>query len=167
MTPREAASATAVARELRAEILRGDYDDAGQVPSRVALGERFGVSPETASVALRMLAGEGLILLEQGKRSSVLPVRRYDVTVTVPAGGPVSEAEAARAERRALVQADDDPAIGFGAAIPDGRALRFSLAVTAADGGRAAARAMTLAARACPPGDGWDLGAASVTARPA
>lgn len=167
MTPREAASAVMVARELRAAILAGDYGEGDTVPSRVDLRDRYGVSAETASVALRMLAAEGLITLEQGKRSRVLPFRRYEVTVLVPRKDAVTEEQAARAERRVRVQEDDDPAIGGAGVSPDGRKLRISLAVVAADSGRAAARAMGLAAYACPAGDGWDLAGASVSARPA
>lgn len=168
MTPKDAASAAELARALREEILRGEYDEAGLVPSRMALKER-GVSAETASVALRMLAAEGLIRLEQGKRSVVLPVHRYEVTVKVPSEPrkPVKEAFRAKAERRARVQEDDDPAVSVTVVAPDNGWLRITLAVTAADSGRAAARAMAVAAYACPAGDGWDLAGASVTARPA
>lgn len=167
MTPREAASAAAVARALRAAILAGDYAEGGAVPSRVTLGKEHGVSPETASVALRMLAAEGLLRLAQGRPTTVQPVRRYEVTVLVPRKDVITEEQAARAERRVRVQEDDDPAIGGGGVIPEGRKLRISLAVVAADSGRAAARAMGLAAYACPAGDGWDLAGASVHARPA
>jgi len=169
MTPRDAASAVEVARRLREEILRGDYAGTGTVPSRVELGKRHDVSAETASVALRMLAAEGLISLEQGRRSRVLPVRRYDVTVVLGMAAPIRSEDVRRAERRAQVQEDDDPAVTgtevFWAA--DARTVRVGATVTAADPGRAAARAMTLAAAACPPDAGWDLAGATVTARPA
>jgi DNA-binding transcriptional regulator YhcF (GntR family) len=167
MRPREAASAAAVARELRAAILAGEYGDGDAVPSRVELAERFRVSPETASVAIRMLAADGLLRLEQGKRTVVLPVHRYEVTVLVPLGKPVEEAVTARAERRVRVQEDDDPAIGGAAVAGDGTRLRITLDVTAADSGRAAARALGIAAYACPRADGWDLPGASVSATPA
>lgn len=167
MTPREAASAAAVARELRRAILAGEFDEAGTVPSRVALGKVHDVSPETASVALRMLAAEGLIRIEQGRRTTVSPVRRYEVTVLVPLGRPVEDLARDKAERRVRVQEDDDPAIGGAAVTPDGKRLRITIAVVAADSGRAAARAMGVAAYACPAGDGWDLAGAAVSARPA
>jgi hypothetical protein len=48
------------------------------------------VSAATASVTLRMVAAEGLIRLEQGKRSAVLPVRVYGAEVVVPHRGAVS-----------------------------------------------------------------------------
>lgn len=167
MTPREAASAAMVARELRAAILAGEYDEGGTVPSRVALGFKYDVSAETASVALRMLAAEGLLRIEQGRRTVVLPVRRYEVTVIVPLGKPVEEPARAKAERRVRVQEDDDPAIGGAGVTPDGKRLRITIMVLAAESGRAAARAMGVAAYACPAVDGWDLAGASVSARPA
>jgi hypothetical protein len=126
------------------------------------------VSAATASVALRMVAAEGLIRLEQGKRSAVLPVRVYGAEVVVPHRGAVREEELAKADRRVRVQADDDPAIGEELSVANaGKRLRIWLAVTAADSGRAAARAIAVAAYACRAGDGWDLAGASVTARPA
>lgn len=168
MTPKDAASAAAIARELRARVLRGDYDDAGTMPSRMAIKDELGVSAETASVALRMLAAEGLIRLEQGKRSAVLPVRAYGTEILVPFGGAIGEGDRAKAERRVRVQADDDPAIGEPVSVANaGERLRIWLTVTAADSGRAAARAMAVTAYACPAGDGWDLPGASVTATPA
>jgi hypothetical protein len=159
MTPREAASAIAVAKELRVAILAGEYNDAGTVPSRVELGRRHNVSPETAS--------EGLLRIEQGRRTAVLPVRRHEVTVLVPRVAGSAEGHAGRAERRVRVQEDDDPAIGSAAVTIEEGLLRVSLTVTAADSGRAAARAIGLASYACPASDGWDLAEASVSARPA
>lgn len=169
MTPKEAASAAALARELRDRILRGDYGEGTIMPSRLALKDELRISAETASVALRMLAAEGLIRLEQGKRSVVLPVHQYEVTVMVPSAPrrPVEEAARAKAERRVRVQEDDDPAVAVTAVDPDNGQLRVTLAVTAADSGRAAARAMAVTVYACQAGDGWDLAGASVTARPA
>jgi DNA-binding transcriptional MocR family regulator len=167
MTPKDAASAAELARVLRERLFRGDFDDDGLMPSRMEL-KRPGVSAETASVALRMLAAEGLIRIEQGKRSVVLPVHRYEVTVKVPSEPrkPVEEPVRAKAERRVRVQEDDDPAVAVSEVAPDNGWLRITLAVTAADSGRAAARAMAVTAYACPAGDGWDLAGASVTARP-
>ena len=168
MTPDEATSAAELARALRERVLRGTYAAGSAVPSRSVLAKDSGLSAETASVALRMLAAEGLIRIEHGKRSVVLPVRTYGTEVVVPFKERISDDVHARAKRRILVQADDDPSIGEGVVVGNsGDWLRIWLPVTAADSGRAAARAMAVTAYACPAADGWDLTGASVTARPA
>jgi hypothetical protein len=167
MTPKEAASAAELARVLRERLFRGDFGEDGLMPSRMEL-KRPGVSAETASVALRMLAAEGLIRIEQGKRSVVLPLRTYATEVIVPHDGVIGGEALAKADRRVRVQADDDPAIGEVLSVANaGKRLRIWLAVTAADSGRAAARVMAIAAYACPAADGWEITGASVTARPA
>lgn len=167
VTPLEEAKIRGLARTLRTAIFSGGYRADDKLPTRTEMAKANKVSAETIGNVMRMLAGEGLVRLEQGRGSFVQPVRRYDVTVLVPLGAPVEEETRARSASRLQAQQDDDPAIGATSASPDNGSLRIRAAVTAADSGRAASMGMTLARFACPAEDGWDLAGASVTATPA
>lgn len=75
---------TRVADALRAEMLAGEWDAHGRVPSEREVQRRHGVSRPTASKALAALAAEGLIVRAQG-RVSELSTRRP--AATRPVGG--------------------------------------------------------------------------------
>ena len=173
MTPKEAASAAAVAAKVRAEILAGAYDKTGRAPSRAELAKREGISLENASVVLRMLAAEGWVTLEQGRGTFLLPRRRYRVTIEVPRGGtlPATGADAALLLSALEKSAWAHPAVGTDL-LPEalGDIMRVSMTVTAADAGRAVAIALagtTQARSAHWTWEGWDLARTSVNARPA
>lgn len=167
MTPLEEAKIRGLARTLRKAIFNGGYSAGDQLPTRAKMAKDNNVSAETVGNVMRMLAGEGIVRLEQGRGSYVQPVRQYEVTVLVPSTKPADDEARAKAGRRVQVQEDDDPALGSAVVTPDGNGLRITLPVTAADSGRAASLAMSVARYACPEDAGWDLAGASVTARPA
>jgi DNA-binding GntR family transcriptional regulator len=60
-----------IAAELRAKIEAGELRPGEQVPSANKLAEEHGVNRNTALRALKLLAGEGLITMEQGWGSFV------------------------------------------------------------------------------------------------
>lgn len=70
----------AVADKLRARIAAGVYEHF--VPSRNKLAEEFEVSTLTVTNALRELEVEGLITLQQGRRTRVRHVTRYSWELT-------------------------------------------------------------------------------------
>ena len=168
MTPLEEAKIRGIARALRSAIFNGDYRPGDQLPTRAKMAKDNKVSAETIGNVMRMLAGEGLVRLEQGRGSYVQPVSRYEVTVVVPLGHRVEVEMRARAERRVRVQEDDDPALGESTVNPDNGSLRITMPVAAADSGRAAALVMTVSpvARALKMPAGTLTGA-SPAARPA
>jgi DNA-binding GntR family transcriptional regulator len=60
-----------IAAELRAKIEAGALRPGEQVPSATQLAEQYGVNRNTALRALKLLADEGLITMEQGWGSFV------------------------------------------------------------------------------------------------
>jgi DNA-binding GntR family transcriptional regulator len=52
-----------IAAVLRQRIESGEYPPDSRIPSRVTLASEFGVSPETAAKAIRILRDEGLVLV--------------------------------------------------------------------------------------------------------
>lgn len=170
MTPTEAASAAAVARKVRAEILSGKYDEKGRAPSRADLKREHGISLENASVVLRMLAAEGWVTLEQGRGSFLRPRRLFDVWVEVPlptTGGRLVDRTALWESADAGAR-DEDAVKNVRSVRVNDEAVRVTVAVTATSAAMAAQIGEALVRSA--PGwswDGWDLAGASVTARPA
>ncbi|RYG30592.1 GntR family transcriptional regulator, partial [bacterium] len=67
-----------IARELRQEILRGEFRHDGRLPSERALGERFQVQRNTIRQALALLESEGQISTE-GKRGSFIQIPAANV----------------------------------------------------------------------------------------
>ncbi|WP_370949317.1 GntR family transcriptional regulator [Amycolatopsis sp. cg5] len=63
-----------IAGELRAAIYRGEYQPGDNLPQRVDLMNRYGVSKETVSKVYRVLEAEGLV---QATRKSGTRVRRH------------------------------------------------------------------------------------------
>jgi DNA-binding transcriptional MocR family regulator len=170
---KDAIPAADVARQLRAEIIGGDYDEERRVPSRTHLKERFGISLESASVVLRMLAAEGWITLEQGRGSFIRPRRPYTVTLDIPrpAGVPAG-AEVPGALLDAVVKAAEDepaayPGTAAAGALGRGAGVPVVMRVTAASAPHAAAIAydVTAGARGWS-WSGWDLTGASVHVTP-
>jgi GntR family transcriptional regulator len=167
VTPGEAASITAVARKLRGEIYEGKWPVGQKVPSRQQLAKDYTISPESAGVVLRMLSGEGLVSLQQGSGTFVLPRHRFTASVTVPRDGATGEAKGVAAAVRKAEAAE--PAVSGAEAVPGWR-IRVTMTVECADAGRAAVIALAVV-RAAHGGrwtwDGWDLDGASVEAAPA
>jgi DNA-binding GntR family transcriptional regulator len=60
-----------IAAELRAKIDAGELRPGEQVPSANQLADQYGVNRNTALRALKLLAEEGLITMEQGWGSFV------------------------------------------------------------------------------------------------
>jgi DNA-binding transcriptional regulator YhcF (GntR family) len=172
VTPGEAASITAVARKLRGEIYEGKWPAGQKVPSRQVLAKDHGISPESAGVVLRMLAAEGLVSLQQGSGTYVLPRRRYLAEVSVFRAGRVIPAAAHRAASARLAAAVRAEPAASGlelGGMPGIAPPVLLMAVTVESGGLAQAVTLALAiARKGLGGDGaWDLDGASVRAEPA
>lgn len=55
-----------IAAFLRAKIESGEFPPQTQIPSRIDLANEYGVSPETAAKAVRILRDEGLVLSVPG-----------------------------------------------------------------------------------------------------
>jgi DNA-binding GntR family transcriptional regulator len=158
MNDREAKSISDVAAELRAEILAGKYsgeDSSGRrrkVPSRTDLKERFGLSPESCGVVLRMLATEGLIRMEQGRGTFAEPVQRYVASVTAErADGDADETLAAASRIRDI----EGAGLSEAEAICLPGSITAKVTVVARDAGYASARASAVVRSAL--GDGWTI----------
>jgi hypothetical protein len=165
MNEREANSISAVAATLREEIIAGKYngeDEHGKprkVPSRTEIRERFGISPESGGVVLRMLTAEGLTRMEQGRGTFAQRVRRCRAVVTArPSGASgitVEDFEAAVQRVLAVRGADlADPAADAPAGL-----LEVTLTVIASDAGYAAGRASAVVRAAL--GEGWEISGAA------
>ena len=61
-----------VARQLRQEILSGQYREGELLPRQLELVERFGVSPPSIREALRILETEGLITVQRGREGGAI-----------------------------------------------------------------------------------------------
>lgn len=66
----------AIARALRAELLTGTYDSAGEIPGTTAIAERFDVNLKTAGRAVQQLVAERLLIPRRGQRPLVVPPDR-------------------------------------------------------------------------------------------
>jgi DNA-binding transcriptional MocR family regulator len=145
MNNREAKSISEVAATLRAEIIAGRYSgDKARVPSRTEIRDRFGISPESGGVVLRMLTADGLIRMEQGRGTFAEPVQRHRAVVTARRldGRPADPwAEGIAADLLALGEADLPEAH----ARADGSAVDITVTVIAGDAGYAAGRAAAAA----------------------
>lgn len=172
VTPGEAASITAVATQLRGEIYAGKYPAGEKAPSRQALADKHGISRESAGVVLRMLAGEGLVSLQQGSGTYVLPRYGFFAAVSVPRGS-VARQDGERQRLAAAVKLAEaaEPAVSGADVLADAVRARIAMRVECADVARAVVIALAVV-RAAARGsrwswDGWDLDGASVEARPA
>ena len=169
---REIASITAIAQEVRTAIYGGEYAPGDQLPTRAQLAKVKGVSAESISVVMRMLASEGLVSLEQGRGTFVLPRQRYRVEVAVSRAGAVVPKPVFRAASGRLAAAVKDELAASGleiGGIPGIAPPVLAAAVTIEAGGLAQAVALALGlTRSALAEDGsWDLAGASVEARPA
>lgn len=77
-----------VARELRLQILRREYEIGDALPSESALCAQFGVSRGPVRQALAMLKNEGLVVVSRGKPAEV---RSFDVTQTLDTFTPFTQ----------------------------------------------------------------------------
>lgn len=165
MNSREVASIAAIAREVRAAIYAGTYAPGDQLPTRAKLAKEKGVSAESVSIVMRMLASEGLVSLEQGRGTFVLPRHRYSVQVTSPGSLPVDPGHDVAALYAA---ADGEPAasgLHYEVSLTTGL---LTVAMTIETGGLPQAVAVAVAVLRDSLGrHGWDLAGASVEARPA
>ncbi|MBR3000695.1 MAG: GntR family transcriptional regulator [Oscillospiraceae bacterium] len=76
----------AIASELRAQIMRGDYKKGDKLPTESELSARFGVSRQTIRKALADLGQDGLITSVQGSGSYVAfeaPARTKTMHITI------------------------------------------------------------------------------------
>jgi hypothetical protein len=170
------ASIAEVARQMRARIYAGEFDTGEKkLPTRIGLMSEYGLgSAESAGMALRMLAAEGLVSLEQGRGTYALERRRYRTGVTVRwARRGVVPAAAFDAAADAVSAAEDaDPAVTDAAVA--GSSDLLTVAMDVETGGleteglaQAVALALTLVRQALRAEAGWDLAGASVEAHPA
>src|SRR5690606_29903751 len=67
-----------IARELKEQIVSGDYPVGAQLPTEDELCERFSVSRYTVREALRRLRDDGLVSSRQGAGTVVVPQRNSD-----------------------------------------------------------------------------------------
>lgn len=172
VTPKEAASAAAVAREVRKAIIAGEYDEKGRAPSRAGLKVEYGISLENASVVLRLLAAEGWVTLEQGRGSFLRPRRlfRVDAVIERPEGVPWHEGEAPRLDSAVAGAARELEAVRTAVAgtSPGGAAVSADVIAVTPARAQIIAEDLIWSARTDDwSWDGWDLAGASVTARPA
>lgn len=160
----ESISIAELAALLRREILSGKHRAGSRFRTREKIAEEHNVSGESAGVALRMLASEGLVTMQQGRGTFVAGLRYYDVTIT--AGLP----DGTEPPWQARVSADamrTDPALTAleFRHLGVGRFWVWESIVQAADGARAAAAGLR-AARGNAFGIGWDFAGASITVEP-
>lgn len=155
MPASEPATVRRVAELLRQAILRGEYRPGEQLPSRTALAEEHGVSPESAGLALRALRDEGLVSLEQGRGTYVRPLRVYEVEVTVACRAARPEAAARRLERALGKAARAEPSVRWLALAEAANGRAMVTARAGASGQAAAVGAVLRALREAGGGD-WD-----------
>ena len=159
VTPHEEAKIRGLARTLRAAIFSGQYAAGEQLPTRTAMAKANDVSTQTIGNVMLLLAGEGLVRLEQGRGTFVQPVRRHRAVVTARRedGGEITGEAFDEAVPRLRAVADADLAeVEATAAAGE---LEITLMVIAADAGYAAGRASAVARSAL--GDGWEITGAS------
>lgn len=172
VTPGEAASITAVARELRGEIYEGKWPAGQKVPSRQVLARDHGISPESAGVVLRMLAAEGLVSLQQGSGTYVLPRRRYRAEVSLMRAGKTVAADKFRqaASRLGAAVKAEPAASGLELGGMPGIAppvLLMAVTVETGSLAQAVTLALAIARKGLGADEAWDLDGASVRAEPA
>src|SRR5688500_2334481 len=69
-----------VADQLRQAILAGDYESGQLLPSESQLAQQYHLNRVTINKAMRLLANEGLIVVEHGRGSFVRAQRTLAVT---------------------------------------------------------------------------------------
>lgn len=74
----------AIADDLRDAIRSGTLAPGARLPGIRALGEQYGVTPQTAATALRTLAAERWIVLEPGKVTVVADAHPTEPTPASP-----------------------------------------------------------------------------------
>lgn len=156
-----------VASELRDRIFSGRLPAGAALPGQVTLSRELGADVAVVNRAVGILAGEGLVLTEHGKPTAVLRRRPYQVTASVPwtrDGDP--PAEAVRALATAVdVAAARNPAITGPAVTGGPGGAVVTMTAELPDPAHAAAQAGAVIREACQ--GGWELGGATVTAKPA
>lgn len=163
---REAASIAAIAREVRAAIYAGEYQPDDRLPTRAELAKLRGVSAESITIVMRMLAAEGLVSSEQGRGTFVLARRCYRVQVSASGGIPDDAGQSAMEALRAAIEAEPAASgLRYEVSMTTGR---LAVAMTIETGGlsQAVAVAVTIL-RDSLSGYGWDLADATVRAEPA
>lgn len=153
-----------VADTLRARISEGHYPPRSALPGQSIIANELGADIAVVNRAVDMLEAEGLVRRAgQGRRTMIEERRRFRAEVAFPEGGDAPAVLLAPAVRKA---AEDDPAVsGVKTHIDGDGAVTVSALVVAAHGGLAGNRLAELVRSAAL--DGWDVAAASVSARPA
>lgn len=156
-----------VARQLRKRIFDGEFPPGTPLPSGPELSREHGVSQHAAQRALEQLEAEGLVRMESGRRTMVMPRFRYRAEAAVqwaaPGAVPARAAKAALARyadpavsgTEVRVRADMTPAL-----------LMAAMTVEAADPAQAVARCWAAVREALGTAGDWDLAGACIEAQP-
>jgi DNA-binding transcriptional MocR family regulator len=160
----EPSSIAEVTAALRREIYAHRGEPGERFRTREDIAAENGMSAESAGVALRRLAGEGLVVLEQGRGTFLAALTDYRVTVSADAPADARPAQRATAAiRRAELAEPSVTGLERDATAPR---WVWTMTVRAADAGRAAVTGLATARNAAGPG-AWKFSDASVTAEPA
>lgn len=154
-----------VARQLRKRIFDGEFPPGSPLPSGPELGRQHGVSQHASQRALEQLEAEGLVRMESGRRTMVMPRFRYRTETAVRWTAP--GAVPARAAKAALARYADPAVSGTEARVRADMTPPLLIAVMtveAADPAQAVARCWAAVRQALGTAEGWDLAAASVEA---
>lgn len=131
-----------LADRLRKRIFDGTWPDDASGPS---FGREYNVSQPVVQRAFEALEREGLVRLESGRRTSVLPRARWRITIEAPVPDRADPAAFLGQVTEALGR---QPAIGDIAAGLHGQELRIGMTVESADLPGAVAAALPAARQA-------------------
>lgn len=156
-----------LARDLRQRILDGEWAPGVTLPGAPTLAAVSGVTQSIGQRALELLVSWRLVSTGAGRGTVVLPLAGYQTEMTLGrADGTAGQPADAATLRDALAAASDgDPMLdGLEVSAAGVAGWMVSAVVTAAHPGHAADQLAELVRAAAL--KGWDLAAASVSARP-
>lgn len=142
LTPPGAPRYEQLADRLRKRIFGGTWPDDASGPT---LGTAYGVSQPVVQRAFEALEREGLVLLESGRRTSVLPRSRWRITIEAPLPDGAADPAAILGQVTEALGRAGQPAIGDIAADLQGLVLRIGMTVESADLPGAVAAALPVA----------------------